>query len=56
LPVAGQPGRFIAMFDRWKQWNLADSRYVWLPLEFDADGIPTTHWQDRWSLRSGDSK
>ena len=50
LPVAGQPGTFIAMFDRWKQWDLADSRYVWLPLKFNADGRPTIQWQDQWSL------
>jgi hypothetical protein len=50
LPVAGQPNRFIFMADRWKQWDLADSRYVWLPLEFSADGRPTVPWQERWTL------
>jgi hypothetical protein len=43
-------GTFIAMFDRWKQWNLSDSRSVWLPIEFDAKGNPTVGWQERWSL------
>lgn len=51
LPVAGRPGRFIAMFDRWNKWNLQDSRYVWLPLSFDADGHPIITWRDRWSLK-----
>lgn len=41
LPVAGQPGKFIAGFDRWNKWDLQDSRYVWLPIEFDAAGVPT---------------
>ncbi len=50
LPVAGKPGRFIALFDRWKQWDLADSRYVWLPLEFSTGAKPTLRWQDHWSL------
>jgi beta-xylosidase len=50
LPVAGQPDTFIAMFDRWKKWELHDSRYVWLPIEFDATGKPTVRWRDRWSL------
>jgi hypothetical protein len=50
LPVAGQPDQFVAIFDRWKQWDLADSRYAWLPLEFDAAGKPTVRWQDRWAL------
>ena len=50
LPVAGRLNEFIAMFDRWEQWNLQDSRYIWLPLEFDADGKPVLLWQNRWSL------
>jgi hypothetical protein len=43
LSVAGQTNQFIAMFDRWNKWNLHDSCYVWLPLEFDADGKPVVH-------------
>lgn len=49
FPVAGTPGQFIAMFDRWKQWDLADSRYVWLPFEFLNDKS-MVRWQERWSL------
>ena len=41
LPLAGQPGKFIAGFDRWNKWNLEDSRYLWFPIEFDATGKPT---------------
>jgi hypothetical protein len=47
LPVAGNPGRFIAIFDQWKKWDLEDSRYVWLPLTFDHDGRPQIEWRDR---------
>ncbi|MDI1318891.1 MAG: glycoside hydrolase family 43 protein [bacterium] len=50
LPVAGRPGRFIAMFDRWNKWNLQDSLYVWLPVEFDAEGKLLVSWQYRWTL------
>jgi hypothetical protein len=50
LPVAGQPGRFIAIFDQWKKWDLQDSRYVWLPLQFDPEGRPQVEWRARWSL------
>jgi hypothetical protein len=50
LPIAGQPDRFVAMFDRWNKWNLEDSRYVWLPVTFDHDGRPLVEWHDRWSL------
>lgn len=53
LPVAGRPGCFIALFDRWQKWNLADSRYVWLPLEFDRDQRPVIRWRDHWSLTEG---
>ncbi|MFO1448277.1 MAG: glycoside hydrolase family 43 protein [Opitutaceae bacterium] len=49
-PVAGQPGRFIAMFDRWNKWDLADSRYVWLPVHFDAEKRPVIRWAERWTL------
>lgn len=49
-PVQGMKDTYIAMFDKWKQWNLADSRYVWLPVEFDAKGNPSVSWEDRWSL------
>ena len=49
LPVAGRPGRFIAMFDRWNKWELADSRYVWLPVEFDAQKRPVIPWRESWS-------
>ena len=52
LPVPGRNGAFIFMADRWKQWSLPDSRYVWLPLEFSAEGKPVLRWHDRWSLAS----
>ncbi len=47
LPVAGTADCFIAMFDRWNKRNLIDSRYVWLPIRFDA-GAPTISWADVW--------
>jgi hypothetical protein len=50
LPVAGRPGTFIAMFDRWDKWDLASSRYVWLPVDFDAEKRPIIPWAERWSL------
>jgi hypothetical protein len=50
LNVAGQPEKFIFMADRWNQWNLPDSRYIWLPLEFSKDEKPLLHWHEQWSL------
>jgi len=56
LPVKSSERSFIFMADRWKQWDLADSRYVWLPVEFDPDGKPVVRWRGRWSLpQTGES-
>jgi len=49
LPVAGSPGRFIFMGDRWNQEDLPASRYVWLPIRFTDAGFEVT-WQDAWRL------
>lgn len=49
LPVAGRPDTFIAMFDQWKQWDLKDSRYIWLPVRFE-NGVPIVEWKNIWSL------
>jgi hypothetical protein len=51
LPVPGRPGAFILMADRWKPRNLPDSRYVWLPVQFDGDD-PIIEWRDTWNLNS----
>jgi beta-xylosidase len=56
LPVQGGDGTFIFMADRWKQWDLPDSRYVWLPVEFNVDGKPILRWRDRWSLNAASSR
>ena len=50
LPVAGKPDSFIFMGDRWIKDDLADSRYIWLPITFTATGQPQIHWQDSWSV------
>ncbi|MBL9208805.1 MAG: family 43 glycosylhydrolase, partial [Opitutaceae bacterium] len=50
VPVAGRAGQFIALFDRWNKWDLADSRYVWLPVQFDAEKRPVIAWAERWTL------
>jgi hypothetical protein len=48
--------RFIFAADRWNEKNLSDSRYVWLPLTFEADedggGSPIIHWHDEWQISS----
>lgn len=44
--IHGSPDHYIAMFDRWNKTDLADSRYVWLPLEWD-NGVPVIIWRNR---------
>jgi beta-xylosidase len=38
IPVQGRPQQFVFMADRWKQWDLPSSSYLWLPVEVDASG------------------
>lgn len=49
INVDKDSGKFIYMGDRWKSNNLGDSRYIWLPLEFDSKGKllikPYTNWK-----------
>lgn len=49
LPVAGKPGAFILMLDRWNPQDLGDSRYVWLPLRIEGETL-TAEWRDKWDL------
>ena len=51
LPITGRsPGGFIYMGDRWKPQDLADSRYVWLPFQFDSNGSFQLTWHEAWDL------
>ncbi len=52
LPVQGSEDSYVFLADRWNQWDLPQSRYVWLPLEFDAGGTPSLHWRSQWQLPS----
>ena len=49
LPVEGKKNVFIYLGDRWIPDNLADSRHVWLPLEWE-NGNPVIRWYASWSL------
>ena len=49
-PVQGLRDTFIFMADRWNSTNLPDSRYIWLPLEFETNGQPLVRWVSKWSL------
>ena len=49
LPVEGKPDAFIYMGDRWNPKDAIDGRYVWLPIEFEAEQF-VIRWRDRWNL------
>lgn len=49
LPVAGENGKFIAMFDQWNKTDLDDSRYIWLPVSFRGNRIGIV-WKKRWRI------
>lgn len=49
LPVQGRKNAFIYMGDRWIPENLADSRHIWLPVEWEK-GMPVIKWYDNWDL------
>lgn len=49
LPVAGKPGAFIFMADRWVPENAIDGRYIWLPIDLTKDGFSIS-WQPTWDL------
>ena len=40
-------GQWIYYGDRWNAKDLADSRYIWLPVQF-AGERPTISWKERW--------
>lgn len=47
LPVEGKDC-YIFMADIWRPQSLADSRYIWLPIQFDGKGTPFIEWSDSW--------
>ncbi|QBN20315.1 glycoside hydrolase family 43 protein [Flavobacterium nackdongense] len=49
IPVIGKKNTFIYVGDRWNSKDLGDSRYIWLPVEFE-DGIPFLKWHQSWDL------
>jgi len=49
LPIAGKKNEFIFMGDRWIPDNLAESRHIWLPIEWEK-GNPVIKWYPNWNL------
>ncbi len=49
LQIHGKKNDFIYMGDRWNPDNLADSRHIWLPIEWE-NGLPVIKWYPNWNL------
>ena len=47
--VEGTEDGFGFMADRWNPRSLKNSRHIWLPIDFEADGTPVIRWVDGWS-------
>jgi hypothetical protein len=50
IPVHGKRDAFIACFDINKPEHPYDSRYIWLPIDFDKGKMSIT-WLDSWDLK-----
>ncbi|WP_373264351.1 carboxypeptidase regulatory-like domain-containing protein [Hungatella hathewayi] len=50
FPVDAENGKFIYMGDRWNAGYLRDSRYVWLPVEFQEGGRIALRRDENWKL------
>ncbi|MDD3277300.1 MAG: family 43 glycosylhydrolase [Lachnospiraceae bacterium] len=50
FPVDAQKGQYIYMGDRWNAGDLSESRYVWIPVEFQPDNQITLRRNDNWTL------
>lgn len=49
IPVDAEKGRYIACFDMWKKKDLADSRYIWLPVKINKHtGAIRIPWMATW--------
>jgi hypothetical protein len=49
LQIQGKKNKFIYMGDRWIPENLADSRHIWLPVEWENE-MPVIKWHSEWYL------
>lgn len=49
LPLPGKKDAFIFMADIWRAKHPSDSRYIWLPVQFE-NGVPYIEWMDTWTL------
>ncbi|QIB57137.1 family 43 glycosylhydrolase [Blautia producta] len=56
FPVDAENGKYIYMGDRWNAGDLSESRYVWLPVEFQPDDKIALRRFENWDLSALDGK
>lgn len=48
-PIQGKKNAFLFMADKWNPKDLKDSRYIWLPVQFE-NGKPFIEWKDECTV------
>lgn len=56
FPVDAESGKYIYMGDRWNADDLSESRYVWLPVEFQDGNRLVLRPYSNWTLEELDNK
>lgn len=56
FPVDAEAGKYIYMGDRWNAGDLSESRYVWLPIEFQDGGKIALRRYENWTLNELNNK
>lgn len=47
---AANEDTYIYMGDRWNSEDLANSRYIWLPVQFTQEGKIELFWEEEWKI------
>lgn len=48
--IQGKEDAFVFMADRWIPTDLKNSRYLWLPVQFNKNNEPVLKWIDEWDM------
>lgn len=56
FPVDAEAGKFIYMGDRWNRYDLSESRYVWLPVDFYPGSELRIDPMSNWTLEDLEGK
>ncbi|MFQ7550204.1 MAG: hypothetical protein ACLRMZ_07790 [Blautia marasmi] len=56
FPVDAEKGQYIYMGDRWNAGDLSESRYVWIPVEFQPNEQIALRRYENWTLEDLNGK